>query len=899
MMASLTKFSQPLLASIRSLRYSRRFTVLVVLTLTLPLTAVLIALHLFYQVLLAPLPYPDAEQLYLVQGQQLKGGQVQYSNLMTAAGTAELYQQQFAWSQVLSTNTNTHPHPVRTQAAISQAALLAYSTDVVRDHAESPDVAIAYTSPEYFSLLAAPFIAGRGLATQQLAFAGGPPLPMINASAPAEPEAIISYQLWQRLFAGSRQVLDEHLQIGTQRFKVVGVLAKDFVEPAILKPDQKTDVWLPWAYNPTYQQFRHWWGALAPDHHLLVRLAPKGQPDLLALQLSKLLNAEYLSQVRQSPYAAHFAEASINVSLNPLLQVVQHSSKGFSQFLLIGCGLLLLIALLNVGQLLLARNNSQRPQHAVHLALGAKPADLAYRQTSEMTLLILIASGLAGLLLNVCLPMIQQAAAGYLARLPELTIQPWLLLSPLCLLPLIYLVNQQQAERWNYPLMQQQLQRSGKGSAAQQYRQATGLLAAHGFFSSVLLLLALLLAQSAWQRLLPVTGLQLANVQQLQLSYVAADGKSAAIADLLAIRDLLANQLAATQQQPAAALAYSPVLDFQGLSVQDSLMWPTEIMAKPASVRVESNYSDDRLPALLHLQLLSGHWPAADALLNPAQLQLVINLSAAKQLLELHKTDGDGVVVNAANDSHNSITALSSDIETARRLTGKLLLFNGDTPAQISAVVDDFQLPSLQSADDIDVPRAWISNFYHFLPSIYLHYPPHTPPLQAETLNQLLAAVNPAFKVQRLTWLTDAWHHSQRLPQLTLVLALLLSVIAVLLAVGGISAVLSYQLLLQQYQLSVHRAIGAPPSALFYLLLRRYLLPISVGAFFGIGAMYLSIRQHWLTNLLVSTADQTLYIGWFKNHCLLVLTALLMTGALLLIRQNRQLHLISVQQLLR
>lgn len=695
MMASLAKFSQPLLACLRSLQYCRRFTLLVVLTLTLPLTAVLIALHLFYQLLLAPLPYPHAEQLYLVRGQQLKGSQVQYPNLMTAAGTAELYQQQFAWSQMPPPGAKM-PKQAQTQAAITQAALLAYSTDVVRDHAESPNVAVAYTSPEYFSLLAAPFLKGRALATQQVAIAGGPPRPMINATAPSEPEAIISYQLWQRLFAGSQQILDQHLQIGTQRFKVVGVLAKEFVEPALLKPDQQTDVWLPWAYNPTYQQFRHWWGALAPDHHLLVRLKAGGQADLLALQLSHLLNAKYLSQVRQSPYAAHFAEASISVSLQPLLQVLQHSGKGFSQFLLIGCGLLLLIALLNVSQLLLARNNSQRPQHAVHLALGAKPADLACRQSTEMTLLLLIATGLAGLLLSLCLPMIQQAAAGYLARLPELTVRSWLLLSPLCLLPLIYLANQLQAERWNYPLLQQQLQRSGKGSAAQQHRQATGLLAAHGFFSSVLLLLALLLAQSAWQRLLPVTGMQLANVQQLQLSYVATDGKSAAMADLLAIRDLLASQLPATKQQPAAALAYSPVLDFQGLSVQDSLMWPTDITATPASVRVESNYSDNQLPALLHLQLLSGQWPAADALLNPAQRQLVINLSAAKHLLALYKTDGGGALLNAANDTHNnSITASNSDIETARQLTGKLLLLNGDTHAQISAVVADFQLPSL------------------------------------------------------------------------------------------------------------------------------------------------------------------------------------------------------------
>lgn len=877
-----------LVASIRSLYYNRRFSWLVVLTLTLPLTAVLIAQHLFYQLLFAPLPYPQAEQLYLVRGQQLKDDQVQYANLMTAAGTAALYQQQFSWSQ-LRTGVSDTAIQTHMPAAITQAALLAYATDVVRDHPASPQVAIAYSSPEYFSLLQAPFLAGQSLSAQQSAVTGGQPRPLIDANAPAEPQAVISYQLWQRLFAGSKQMLPQHLQIGAERFRVVGVLAKDFVEPAVLQPGQQTDVWLPWAFNPTYQQYRNWWGALAPDHHLLVRLAPGVPADLLARQLSNLLNAEYRSQVQQSPYAAHFAGASIRVSLQPLFEVLQHNAKGFSQFLLIGCALLLLIALLNVSQLMLARSNSQRPQYAIQLALGAKPVELASRQSCEVTLLLLVATGLAGMLVSLSLPIIQQTAAGYLARLPELSVRPWLLFSPLSLLPLLYLFNQLQAKQWDYHWLQQQLQRSGKGSASQQYRQATFLLTAHGFFSSVLLLLALLLAQSAWQRLLPVTGMQLANVQQLQLNYVQSNDKPASTADLLAIRDLLASQLPATTQQPSAALAYSPVLDFQSLSVQDSLTWP-QATNKQAVVRLESNYTDNQLPALLGMQLLSGEWPTADALLNPAPLSLVINLSAAKQLLALQNS--------ARGQPQDGMTPLS-DIETARSLTGKHLLFNGDTAAQITAVVADLQLPSLQSTHTSDVPRVWISNFYHFLPSVYLHYPPQTITLSVETLNELLASINPAFKVQQLTWLADAWHNSQRLPRLTLALALLLSAIATVLVVGGISAVLNYQLLLQQYQLSVHRALGAPPSALFYLLVRRYLMPVSTGAIIGMGTMYLSIQQQWLADFLGNQLDLTLYAQWFNQHCLWVATALVMVCTVLLIQQNRQVHQLPVQQFLR
>ncbi len=873
------------IASIRSLRHSRRFALLVIVTLTLPLAAVLFALHLLYQLLLAPLPYPQAEQLYLVRGQAYSGDKLNYANLMTAAGTAKLYQQQFYWSQL---PTGQMPKTKAPEPAITQAALLAYATDVLRDRVDSPQLRIAYTSPEYFSLLQAPFVMGSSLASQTSATGAGSGAPAIDSSAPAEPEVVISNRLWHQLFAGSLELSKLHLQIGQQRFKVVGVLAADFVEPAILTPDQQTDLWLPWAFNPTYQQYRNWWGALVPDHHLLLRLKPEVNPELLAHQLSDLLNNEYLTQVRQSPYAAYFTDARIGVSLQPLQQVMQHNSRNFSHYLLGGCLILLLIALVNVSQLMLARLVSRQPQQAVELALGAQPVQLARQQTTEICLLLFLATSLASLLVAVALPWFQHAACGYLARLTELRLQAALLLSPLLLVPPIYLLNRLQARRWNYAMLQQQLQRSGKGSSGQQYRQARLLLFAHGVFATAILQLSLLLANSAWQRLQPVNGLNITGVQQLQLNVLSAGSTPLAVADLTAIRDLLDQQIASqhlTKQSDTAehhaALGFSPILEFQGLSVQDSLQWSN---AEPtaASLQVESNYTDHRFGALLQMPLLSGHWPDKKLLFQPKHLQLVINLSAARRLLQIRDTTDIPAV------------PLVTSQQIASQLAGQRLWFNGDTAADIVAVVADYQLPSLSPAEHADVPRAWISHFYHLLPSVYLRYPADVPALPVSTLNNLLASINPAFKVQQLYWLDDRLHSSQRLARLTLAVAFALSIVAVTLAATGIHSVYNYQLQLNQYQLGVRRALGATPPAILRLLLRQLLLPVLSGSAFATFAIFFAQLQlsptepHMLTAETITPLRAGLLFAAFSAVCFISLQQL-----------NRRLHKVSVQSTLR
>jgi predicted permease len=808
---------------------AKSYSLTMILTLGFTLGALLTALQLNYQILAAPLPYPQPQQLYLVRGQTYTGDKQNYANLMTLAGAVKLYQQATLWSA-------TDEAQAAAPAQIQQAALVAFGNEVIRSHEDGPQVRVGYISPEYFRLLEVPFGAGQAL----------------QASDGLEQHSavvVISDRLWQRLYQRSPNAIGQSLQLGTVSFRIIGVTAANFVEPALLGPGQYTDLWLPWDFNPTYQELKNWWGALAPDHHLLLRLKDGTDAAKLAQRLSLPLNQAYRDAVDASPYAAHFVQSRIAVSLQPLAQVIQADSATTSLLALTGCVLLLGIALVNLSQLWLARHFSQQQQYAVRVALGAQPAQLTAMAFRELLWLISIASVLALLLCAALLPLIRLLAAPYLARMQELNLQPqlWLLLL-IMLLGLGYAGCRAFQPKFSLSQLQQQLQRSGKGGTGQQQRSvAFWLLASQAAVTTLLLGCSAQLGLKAWQQLLQPPGFSTVNIQHLVLNRV---GRQAPTTDeLLQLRDHLATKPGIAM----AALASSMMLDFNQQSVQDSLSWPADTEDQQSALRLESSYTDHQLLPLLQAKLLSGRF-FNERDLREQQHGVVINATAAAKLLQQ--------VGQPAKH---------------QTLIGQRLLLNGDTPVEVVGVVADFSL-SLNP----EQPRLWLPNFYHFLPDLLLHYQSAQPfntvqRYDTAQLNHWLAEVNPVYRVQRSDWLEDKRRHSQFLSRLTLALTLALSFTGLLLAAIGSYGVLSYQLQLRHYELAVRQALGARPQQLRWQLLRDYLPPLAAGCAVAAGLLGLFVQWQWLsgTGLIMDMA----------LSCLMVL----MLTLLVLLHRSRQL----------
>jgi hypothetical protein len=63
------------------------------------------------------------------------------------------------------------------------------------------------------------------------------------------PVTIISYQTWQNVFHGDKNILDTKVVLNGVSFKVIGVTNRSFIEPEIYVRGRKTQMWLPWDYN--------------------------------------------------------------------------------------------------------------------------------------------------------------------------------------------------------------------------------------------------------------------------------------------------------------------------------------------------------------------------------------------------------------------------------------------------------------------------------------------------------------------------------------------------------------------------------------------------------------------------------------------------------------------------
>jgi predicted permease len=222
-------------------------------------------------------------------------------------------------------------------------------------------------SGEFFSVLGVKPVLGRD-------FAPG------EDERGAGPVVLISAALWQRKFNAAPDVLDKSLTLDDKSYAIVGVLPADF------HLDRGTDVYVPigqWD-TPALQN-----RAAALGLHGIGRLKPgvtlaQAQADLDGV-MRRL--AEAYPDVNRGQGAA----------LVPLKERLVGDVKPILWMLLGAVGLVLLIACVNVSNLLLARSTGRGREFAIRAALGAGRWRLV-RQLLIESLILAVAGGALGLL---------------------------------------------------------------------------------------------------------------------------------------------------------------------------------------------------------------------------------------------------------------------------------------------------------------------------------------------------------------------------------------------------------------------------------------------------------------------------------------------------------------------
>jgi putative ABC transport system permease protein len=242
-----------------------------------------------------------------------------------------------------------------------------------------PSVTLAtWVSGNYFEVLGVTPAAGRFFDEEE---AGGPG---------AAPVAVVSWDLWQRDFGGSRDVIGSVLHVNASPLTVVGVAPRGF-HGAFL--GARPAVWLPTGL----------YGDLVPDSDpyawdvmgwLLpfARLGPGVDRGRAAAQLS--LVARRLGQEQE--YFRDDGPASVRLErFSALPSMMRDPVRGFMGLLLAAAAVVLLIAVVNLVGMQLARATDRSPERAIRRSLGAGRLELVREAAVEGGVLGLLAAAAA------------------------------------------------------------------------------------------------------------------------------------------------------------------------------------------------------------------------------------------------------------------------------------------------------------------------------------------------------------------------------------------------------------------------------------------------------------------------------------------------------------------------
>jgi predicted permease len=193
--------------------------------------------------------------------------------------------------------------------------------------------------------------------------------------------AILGYGLWQRVFGGDRGIVSRQIVLEGEPYEVVGVMPRGFDFP------DGSAAWIPLQFSEAAfgdnQRGAHYLGAVG-------RL----RPGVTAQQASGDLDRIEQQLARRFPTKIE----GYTVAAVPLLTSMVESVRRPLMILFGAVAFVLLIACVNVSNLLLARATTRTGEIAVRSALGAGRGRLIRQMLAESVVLSL-AGGAAGLLI--------------------------------------------------------------------------------------------------------------------------------------------------------------------------------------------------------------------------------------------------------------------------------------------------------------------------------------------------------------------------------------------------------------------------------------------------------------------------------------------------------------------
>jgi putative ABC transport system permease protein len=199
----------------------------------------------------------------------------------------------------------------------------------------------------------------------------------------ANPTVLLSWGLWKRRFAGNPSILNQTILLDDKPYTVIGVMSASFAFP-----EAAIQLWTPAYHKEPASEIN---AIDLHDFRVIGRLKPGVTPTQAVAELT-LITRRIHDQHLDDPFV------SIAANIRPLLESLVGDVKTPLFVLLAATGCVLLIACLNVANLLVARAASRRKELGIRIALGGSRMRLLRQHLME-SLLLSAAGGAVGLLL--------------------------------------------------------------------------------------------------------------------------------------------------------------------------------------------------------------------------------------------------------------------------------------------------------------------------------------------------------------------------------------------------------------------------------------------------------------------------------------------------------------------
>src|SRR5690554_4553068 len=743
--------------AIRKLAGAPGFTFAALLTLALGIGANSAIFSVVYGVLFRPLPFPDSQQLVRVSS-SLNGNPpidaFSSPNYLDLAELADVF---------------------------AGAAASSRGTLTLTGAGEPTDLNVSVVSANFFDVLGVRPQLGR-------------------AFSPAENEpgnrnvVILSRALWQQRFGGDPGILNQSLLLGGNAFTVVGVMPSGFSYPS------NTDVWVPLEYSEAFRSEGSRGGfylsviARLRDDVPLERA--RAAVDALARRIDEAWDPPGFP-VTLAMVTTPLREAIIGDVRTPLL------------VLLAAVGFVLLIACVNVANLLLARASTREAEIAVRTAIGAGRSRIIGQLVTESVVL-----GLLGGLLGLVLALWGTAAIvgmqpGDLPRISEVRVDGAVIaftfgISLVAALLFGMLPALQGASMDPYDALRE-AGRSQVGSRRSQ-RLRTGLVVAEIAFAVLLLAGAGLLIRSFATLMDVDPGFRSAGLLTFPVGLPGGTYPDDARRSMF-VEQYLERVRALPGVAEAAAVSAAP-LAAGTLRVGFSIEGEGEVSSEQVmDIRVVTpGYF-----RLMGIPLRGGRdvEPSDRAGTQPVA---VVSEAAVRRYFRDGDPIGRTITMGWARDAQpDGVTAT------------------------IVGVVADVKLYELGEAP---LPTVYFPHAQVGVPgmSIIVRAAGANPLLPVPGLRDELRALDPNLPLDDVQLVDDILADSVAQPRFYMMLLLLFAGVAVILAAVGIFGVMSFAVAQRRREIGIRMALGAPHASVLRLVLREGMLVTAVGIAIGLTA---------------------------------------------------------------